>query len=89
MVISWKHCGRLHEWRIKLKTEISARFIYFYFFGLRDQSQYRCLEVMQIHATPSLKYKNVLISNFLYKHCYRDRVTSLREQKKKQRHFMQ
>ena len=91
MVISWKHCGRLHEWRIKLKTEISARFFFFFFFiGLRDQSQYRWLEVMQIHATPSLKHKNVLISNFLCKHCYRDRMKSLQEQqKKKQRRFMQ
>ena len=78
--------GRLHEWRIKLKTEISARF-FFFFFGLRDQSQYRWLEVMQIHATPSLKDKNVLISNFLCKHCYRDRMMSLREQQQKTTSF--
>ena len=60
---------------------------FFFFFGLRDQSQYRWLEVMQIHATPSLKHKNVLISNFLCKHCYRDRMMSLREQQQKTTSF--
>ena len=81
MVISWKHCGRLHGGVLNSKLKFQHDF--FFFIGLRDQSQYRWLEVMQIHATPSLKHKNVLISNFLCKHCYRDRMMSLWEQQQK------